>query len=109
MLEVECTCTAAGLNCSSFNSLGPAAVPLGVPEDALPLHHHHPHPPHPHPVHEAVLAPRPPAGEVTGGGGEPVSGSSALGVEVLWVLSFELFSLEADDTFSCQVRLLSCT
>lgn len=58
-----------------FNSLGPAAVPLDVPEDVLPLlHRHHllrlPH--LHHLVPEVVLAPHPPAGEVTGGGGEHV-------------------------------------
>lgn len=45
---------------------GPVAVPLDVPEDALPL----PHLPHPqHLVPAAGPAPHPPAGEVTGGGG----------------------------------------
>lgn len=46
---------------------GPVAVPLDIPEDALPLHL----PPHPplHLVPEAGPAPHPPAGEVTGGGG----------------------------------------
>lgn len=48
---------------------GPVAVLLDVPEDALPL----PHLPHPHHlVPEAGPAPHPPAGEVTGGGGEHV-------------------------------------
>lgn len=60
-----------------FNSLGPAAVPLDVPEDALPppLHHHLLRLPHPHHlVPEADLAPHPPAGEVTGGGGTALTG-----------------------------------
>lgn len=50
----------------------PVAVPLDVPEDALPLPPPHlpPHLPHlPHPVPEAGPAPHPPDGEVTGGGG----------------------------------------
>lgn len=50
---------------------GPVAVPLDVPEDALPLLHHHlPRLPHPHHlVPEAGPVLHPPAGEVTGGGG----------------------------------------
>lgn len=51
---------------------GPVAVPLDVPEDALPLPPHHlpPHLPHPHPlVPEAGPALHLLAGEVTGGGG----------------------------------------
>lgn len=47
-------------------SPGPVAVPLDIPEDALPLLHRPP----PHLVPEAGPAPHPPAGEVTGGGGE---------------------------------------
>lgn len=57
-------------------SLGPVVVPLDVPGDALPLHHLPPHLPHPHHlVPEAGPAPHPPAGEVTGDGGEHVFGS----------------------------------
>ena len=55
-------------------SLDPVAVLLDVPEDALPRPPPHlPHLPHlRHPVPEAGPAPHPPAGEVTGGGGECV-------------------------------------
>lgn len=51
----------------------PVAVPLDVPEDALPLLPPHLLPllPHlRHPVLEAGPAPHPPDGEVIGGGGE---------------------------------------
>lgn len=54
-----------------FYSPGPVAVPLDVLEDVLPLLHL-PHLPHPHLVPEAGPVPHPPAGEVTGGGGEHV-------------------------------------
>ena len=53
-----------------FCSLGPVAVPLDVPGDALPLPPHLP-PPH-HLVPEAGPALHLLAGEVTGGGGEHV-------------------------------------
>lgn len=59
-------------SCVPFYSPDPVAVPLDVPEDALPLLPPHlPHLPHlQHLVPEAGPAPHPPDGEVTGGGGE---------------------------------------
>lgn len=91
-----------------FYSPGPVAVPLDIPEDALPLHL----PPHPplHLVPEAGPAPHPPAGEVTGGGGEHMFRESVyLKCKFLRVLRLELSNVWGTDStfFSCQVQLLS--
>lgn len=101
--------------CVIFCSLGPVAVPLDVPEDALPLPPHHlpPHLPHPHPlVPEAGPALHLLAGEVTGGGGEHVFRDLVhLGCKSLRVLRLELSNVwGADSTFfSWQVQFLSFT
>lgn len=92
-------------------SLGPVVVPLDVPGDALPLHHLPPHLPHPHHlVPEAGPAPHPPAGEVTGDGGEHVFGSH---LGCIWGVRVQRLKLSnvwvADGTFFCQVQLLSVT
>lgn len=91
----------------------PVAVPLDVPEDALPLPPRHLHLPQlRHPVPEAGLAPHPPDGEVTGGGGEYVISESVhLGCKCLRVLRLAVSNIwGADGTFfSCQVQLLPFT
>lgn len=96
-------------------SPGPVAVPLDVPEDALPLPPPHLPPRLPHPHHlvpEVGPALHLLAGEVTGGGGERVFRESVhLGCRCLRVLRLELRNVWGTDGtfFSCQVQFLSFT